>query len=118
VSRDAADCDDLFSISHIDDVTIAIAGEIDSVTSTTLRAALAIPTIRRVDMSAVTFFDSAGIHAIVDARRTRPGSDLRIVEPSQVVQRVLELTGLTALVTGRCTSRHDEFPAAPSPEPT
>lgn len=49
-----------------------------------------------VDLTAVTFIDSAGLGALVGAhRRMREcGGLLRIVRPPQLVHRAFELTGL------------------------
>ena len=43
-----------------------------------------------VDLSGVTFIDSSGLKAFLNARRRNP--DLRIVAPSPVVARLLEIT--------------------------
>ena len=62
-----------------------------------LQAALA-PGVTAVvaDMTATTFCDSRGIHALVLAhqRATASGAELRLVVPSACVLRVLALTGL------------------------
>jgi anti-anti-sigma factor len=53
-----------------------------------------------VDLSGVTFFDAAALRALLKARRRNP--NMRIVEPSPAVRRVLELTGTYAVfVDGR-----------------
>lgn len=44
-----------------------------------------------VDLSGVTFFDAAALEALLAAARRNP--NLRVVDPSPVVQRVLQLTG-------------------------
>jgi stage II sporulation protein AA (anti-sigma F factor antagonist) len=44
-----------------------------------------------VDLSGVTFFDAAALHALLNARRRNPHT--RFVRPSKAVMRVLELTG-------------------------
>jgi anti-anti-sigma factor len=43
-----------------------------------------------VDLSGVTFFDAAALRAILAAWRRNP--NMRIVEPSPIVQRVLRIT--------------------------
>jgi anti-sigma B factor antagonist len=62
-----------------------------------LQAALA-PGVTTVvaDMTATTFCDSRGIHALVMAhqRAAASGAELRLVVPSAYVLRVLALTGL------------------------
>jgi anti-sigma B factor antagonist/stage II sporulation protein AA (anti-sigma F factor antagonist) len=45
-----------------------------------------------VDLSGVTFFDSSALRAFLVMRRRNP--EMWIVKPSQVVIRVLEITGL------------------------
>jgi anti-sigma B factor antagonist len=54
-----------------------------------------------LDMSATTFCDSAGVHAVI-AARTRAiagGAELRIVSTSGPVLRVFAITGVDQLVT-------------------
>jgi anti-anti-sigma factor len=59
-----------------------------------------------VDLSGVTFFGAAALRALLAAWRRNP--NLRIVEPSPIVRRVLDLSGTSAcLVHG-----HDTFVAA------
>jgi anti-anti-sigma factor len=47
-----------------------------------------------IDLSGVTFLDAAGLRTLLLARRRNPG--VRVVNPSQAVQRVLDVTGTTA----------------------
>ena len=49
-----------------------------------------------VDLSGVTFFGAAALRALLDAAERNPY--LRVVEPSRVVQRVLEITGSYAVL--------------------
>jgi anti-anti-sigma factor len=51
-----------------------------------------------VDLSGVTFIDSSGLKAFLNARRTNPG--LRIVAPSATVTRLLELTATGEYLLG------------------
>jgi anti-anti-sigma factor len=52
-----------------------------------------------IDLSAVTFFDSTALQVFLNARRRNPY--IRVVNPSDPVQRVLEITGTYAgLVEG------------------
>jgi anti-anti-sigma factor len=52
-----------------------------------------------VDLSGVTFLDSSGLRSLLNARRRNPG--LRVVDPSAVVTRLLEITSTRAyLVDG------------------
>lgn len=80
----------------------AVSGEIDMATEPTLREAArtAIDSgqYRRLvfDLTRCGFIDSTGLHALVDAQRgmTEVGGDIRVVNSSHGIQRVLELTGL------------------------
>jgi len=45
----------------------------------------------RIDLSGVTFMDSSGLKAFLNARRCN--SKLRVVEPSSTVMRLLKMTG-------------------------
>jgi anti-sigma B factor antagonist len=52
-----------------------------------------------VDLSEVTFMDSAGINALVAAyHRVGPDSELRLVGLRPNVRRVFEITGLLELI--------------------
>ena len=44
-----------------------------------------------VDLSGVTFIDSSGLKAFLNARKRNP--NLRVVDPSALVTRLLEMTG-------------------------
>lgn len=79
-------------------------GQIDSYTSTSLDQVLTtLPADQNisVDMSAVEFVDSSGLRVIVRAhkRQIGGGSELIIVNPSEPVNRLLEITGLTSELT-------------------
>jgi len=53
-----------------------------------------------IDLSTVTFIDSAGLTVLIDAhkRAARIGGDVRlIVQESQQVYRILQITGLTRM---------------------
>lgn len=54
-----------------------------------------------VDCSAVTFIDSSGIRVLLEGsqRQREGGGTLHVYSPSQVVRRILELTGLTDFIT-------------------
>ena len=79
-----------------------IRGECDLVNSGQIEAwltSLEGETVE-VDMSAVTFFDSSALRALLNARRKDP--NIRVVEPSPAVLKVLEITGMVEyLVDGR-----------------
>lgn len=47
-----------------------------------------------VDLSGITFFDAAALNALLTAARRNP--NMRVVELSSIVERVLEITGTTA----------------------
>jgi anti-anti-sigma factor len=51
-----------------------------------------------VDLSGVTFFDAAALHALLATVRRNP--NMRIVEPSPIVRRVLEITDTYTVLTG------------------
>ena len=79
--------------------TLVVVGEVDGLATSQLRQALATPSVRRVDMAAVTFLDSGGLHALIDAHRARAaGSTFAIVHASATVRRLLDLVGLTWLL--------------------
>ena len=80
---------------------VTLTGEIDAETGASLRDAVASFDPRRhqsieLDLSAVTFVDSSGIGALVQARRVaeKGGARIVLVNPSHTVVRVLALVGL------------------------
>jgi anti-sigma B factor antagonist len=82
--------------------TIAVVGEVDSLTSVELRDCL-VGTLDDgarslvVDCSRVTFIDSSGLSVLIDAHqhaRVQLGS-LIVRNPSPMVRRLLDMTGLT-----------------------
>jgi len=81
---------------------VALQGEIDLATAggivDAVRSALATARCSRirVDMSAVTFLDCAGVRALLDARRQaeRQGVPLGIVHAHHGPRKVLMLTGV------------------------
>jgi anti-anti-sigma factor len=73
---------------------VRLAGEIDMQTRDTLVTALgslASPSSVIIDMSEVTFMDSAGLHVLIDTHRRAP---VTIRSPQPFVRRLLELSGL------------------------
>jgi stage II sporulation protein AA (anti-sigma F factor antagonist) len=77
-----------------DRVRVVVTGEVDMATADTmLQTALREP-VRQLtlDLRAVTFFDSAAIHAVVRLAQRLPGT--LTVLPSRQVRRVLEVSGL------------------------
>ncbi|MEV1328958.1 STAS domain-containing protein [Micromonospora costi] len=73
---------------------VVVAGEVDMATADTMvQTALREPAERvTLDLRAVTFFDSAAIHAVVQLARRLPGA--LTVLPSRQVRRVLDVSGL------------------------
>jgi anti-anti-sigma factor len=84
---------------------IRLAGEAD-MTTTELRDALAAavaekPYMILVDLTALTFIDSAATQMIIGAYRVlfHEGGKLVLIHPSPTVFRTLELIGVTRLIT-------------------
>ncbi|WP_197699266.1 STAS domain-containing protein [Micromonospora chokoriensis] len=77
-----------------DRLRVVVAGEVDMATADTmLQTALREPAGRIIlDLRAVTFFDSAAIHALVRLAQQFPGT--LTVLPSRQVRRVLDISGL------------------------
>jgi anti-anti-sigma factor len=86
--------------------TVVAKGEVDLDTGAILRTALiaAADRHRRVycDLSGVTFFGAAGINALVAGHRraVENGAELEVRGAHGMTRRVLQLTGLNALLTG------------------
>ena len=82
-----------------DCVSIRVKGELDMAATPTLTQAIVgtghVPHIR-LDLSGVTFLDSSAIGALVASGREvgERGSRLQIGPRSDIVMRVLEITGL------------------------
>jgi anti-anti-sigma factor len=88
-----------FEISRLDPlVGLRLAGELDLFTSSQLGLALAEvddmhPVL--VDLSELTFIDSAGIGVILSFAGSRTGAQqVILVNPSEPVRRALEIAGL------------------------
>jgi anti-anti-sigma factor len=84
-----------------DQTVLTVGGEVDIVTvesfENALRDAQRSPRVV-VDLSEVTFMDSAGINALVGAyHRVGPDCELRLVGLRPNVRRVFEITGLLEL---------------------
>ena len=87
-----------------DPAVIVAEGQIDSHTAPALNEALAAVSADAsvsVDLSGVTFVDSSGLRVIVRAhnRQLGSGGGLTIVDPSEPVVRLFEITGLTSELT-------------------
>lgn len=82
---------------------VRVVGEIDLATAPQLQSCLArIPADTRaviVDLTAVTFLDSTGLSVLVAGRKrlSEDGEegDLRLVVSRSLIQRVLDVTGLS-----------------------
>jgi anti-anti-sigma factor len=87
-----------------DCVTLRLSGEVDLNTAQSMREA-ALDAMRhhgtnlRIDLSGVTFLDSTGLEVLLATRRraTLEGGQLHLVDPTQAVMRVLEVTGIKHL---------------------
>ncbi len=86
--------------------TVVIRGEVDVYTAPQLRDCLrgiGAEDARHVvlDLSAMTFIDSTGLGVIVGAvKRVREdGGDLSLRAPSKSTRRVLDITGLSQIIT-------------------
>ncbi|MEU1810309.1 STAS domain-containing protein [Micromonospora sp. WMMD1076] len=77
-----------------DQLRVQVTGEVDMATADTMfQTALREPGKRlTLDLRAVTFFDSAAIHAVVRLAQRFP--DTLTVLPSPQVRRVLDISGL------------------------
>jgi anti-anti-sigma factor len=91
-----------------DDVAVVVlTGELEIDTAPRLIAMMqdiASPPLRRVnlDCAGVSFVDSAGVRALIVVHNAaaRIGVDVEIVKASPSVNRVIEMTGLSGLLTG------------------
>jgi anti-sigma B factor antagonist len=90
------------SVVDLDDAKVLrVRGEVDLASSDSLMSA-AVPLVKadlgtlRLDMTGVTFIDSSGIRSIllIDERCRESGVSFQ-VEPSEQVQRVMTLVGLS-----------------------
>ena len=73
---------------------MVVTGEVDMSTAETMFRAATPSGVRSaaLDLTAVTFFDSAALHALIRLNERYPGS-LRVI-PSEQVTRVLDISGL------------------------
>jgi stage II sporulation protein AA (anti-sigma F factor antagonist) len=81
---------------------ISVSGELDVSNAQTLESAVALLTSESTpselifDMSGLRFMDSAGIAVLLGAAKKVDKVSLR--DPSPIVRRVVELTGLSAVL--------------------
>jgi anti-anti-sigma factor len=81
---------------------VSLTGELDMSNADALQKALAAITARRparliFELHGLRFIDSAGIAVLLGA--TEEIAAVHVREPSQAVRRVLELTGLSEVLT-------------------
>jgi anti-sigma B factor antagonist len=97
----------MFGVEQVvegDRVSVKVTGDIDLATADkvgeALTEALAKGTAVWVDLSAVTFLDSTGIRALVQAHRkaSGQGTNLYVHGAQQWVAKVLEVTGVGPLL--------------------
>ena len=78
---------------------VAVQGELDAFTAPELRACIdkAASADVELDLGGVSFIDSSGLASVVEShqRLERENRRLVIVERSDIVQRLLELSGLS-----------------------
>ena len=95
-----------FETDQVDPVTVlAVAGEVDLDTAETLRDRVGEALRDRapelvLDLTAVDFLDSSGLGMLLDVHRrlTDEGGFLRLVIASRHVRRVIDVTGMTAVL--------------------
>jgi len=85
---------------------LTVAGELDLATSSQLREALedalgAGSTLVELDLSAVSFIDSSGLHVLAWAhtKARRAGGRLALERPSRSVSRLLRISQSEALLS-------------------
>ena len=90
-----------------DTYTLAVAGELDAATSGRLESEITLALsdanvdTLRIDLAGIGFLDSSGLSVLISAHhlmRDR-GGKLVLRHPSEVVQRLFEITQLTGELT-------------------
>ena len=82
-------------------VALAVSGELDLSTASQLRSAVDDAVARggtvQIDLREVSFIDSTGLHALIQADQMlqRQGQRLYVTDQSPALRRLLELAGLT-----------------------
>jgi stage II sporulation protein AA (anti-sigma F factor antagonist) len=99
-----------FPVTCIKDVAVVAAPEeIDATNAEGLRAVLLEAAtghqVTMVDMTRTRFCDSAGLHALIGARKRALGRDgtVVLVAPGEAVLRILSLTGVGHLIPSFAT---------------
>jgi len=97
---------DLEVATHGDRVDISVGGELDTTTAPRLIGAAhdlidGSVGCLEVDCEGVWFLDSAGVRALIVMRNEAVGvgMDFAVVRASDTVSRILDMTGLTAILT-------------------
>jgi anti-sigma B factor antagonist len=100
-----------------DSCVMRASGEIGPATAQTLRDQLAAACAARLttllDLSAVTFMDSSGLHVLLDGARWVDAEKWAffIVRPSAAVLRLLEVSGTREMLPGVDTEADGEPPS-------
>lgn len=90
-----------FSATPVDSATVVVAGEVDVVTAPDLLSACeGLDGSVTIDCRACEFIDSAGLAALLQVRKRllASGGELRLRDPSPAVMRVLEVSGVVAVL--------------------
>ena len=86
-------------------VVVALIGECDLAVrdelAAVLHAAVTSSQVVTVDLAGLQFMDSSGVHGLITAHRTARarGGHLYVINPSGMVATVLDITGVTALLS-------------------
>ena len=86
------------------DLTIALEGRLDTVTSPELEAELAhtmdSAQTLTLDLAELEYISSAGLRVLLGAHKEMSAKGgLRLIHVSEIVREVLEITGLTDILT-------------------
>jgi anti-sigma B factor antagonist len=90
-----------FSATPLDRCTVSIAGEVDASTVADLVAACeGFDGSATIECSHCAFIDSAGLSALLRIRQHAldAGGELRLLDPSPAVTRLLEISGLADIL--------------------
>jgi anti-sigma B factor antagonist len=90
-----------------DAMVLTVSGELDMASSPSLAEALhRLDSAQRalvLDLAGLEFIDVTGLHVLLEARQRagRTGVEFTVVNASQGVERLLQLTGTTELLDGQ-----------------
>jgi anti-sigma B factor antagonist len=81
---------------------VVVSGELDISNAATLEATVAVLAAQRpqrlsFDLSGLRYMDSAGVAVLLGA--VSKFKEVRLLEPSQAVRRIVEITGLTEVLS-------------------